>query len=65
MEKLEKAKRNYEYPPRLQILYHRINQSVNLDYKFRVEKEEDGKSELVAVFPLFKMAKGNMHIRIP
>ena len=64
MERLKEAQDNCEYPPRLQILYSRNDPSIKLDHKFHVEKKEDGdiKSEVVAVFRLIKMAKGNIHI---
>ena len=61
MEKLEEAQENCEYPPRLQILYSRTDPSVNLDYRFHVEKKEHEKSEIFAVFRLLKAAKGNIH----
>lgn len=59
-EKLKEAKEKCEYPPRLQILYTRMDPSINLDYRFHVEKKENEKSEVVAIFPLMKKAKGNL-----
>ena len=64
MDELQKAKDKCEYPPRLQILYTRKDKSINLDYRFRVEKMENEKSELVAKFPLMKTAIGNIHITV-
>ena len=60
-EKLKEAKDKCQYPPRLQILYIRKNPSVSLDYRFRVilKKEENEKSEVVAIFPLTKAARGS------
>lgn len=64
MEELQEAKDKCEYPPRLQILYTRKDKSTNLDYRFHVEKMENEKSEIIAIFPLMKTAIGNMHIII-
>ena len=62
MEELQEAKDKCEYPPRLQILYTRKDKSISLDYRFHVQKVENEKSEVVAIFPLMKTAIGNMHI---
>ena len=64
MEKLEEAKDKCQYPPRLQILYNRKDPSASLDYRFHVtlKKKECENSEVVAIFPLIKTARGSYYL---
>ena len=46
------------------ITYIRNDPSVALQYSFRVEKQKDKKSEIIAEFQLLKAAKGNIRLII-